>query len=118
MSLFRWNRWLRDAWADLESGKQIDVPAALARPASVGFREGDVAEPAGQCRDWILSLEDGSRLHVHEYKTGLMRLHRDRWDPDRSLGHLAKHMLFETTGGQIAVAGFFVFLFIKAVQTA
>ena len=100
-----WKGWIKDNWDALVTGKKLELTAFLPHPAQSGFAEEDLAEEAGQCRDWILALTDESRLHVHEFADGRMVVHRDRWDPNRGASNMVKHVAFETTLGGLALVG-------------
>lgn len=86
-----WEVWMRAVWPALVAGRRVLVPASLPHPGSSGFRTPWLAEPAGQAADWVLSLEDGSRLHVHEFANGALVAHRDATDPKRGPIHAALH---------------------------
>ncbi|MFH1748334.1 MAG: hypothetical protein ABIG44_14980 [Planctomycetota bacterium] len=101
MLVFTWNQWLAESWQDLVAGKMVAVPGYLPHPAYSGFQEPPIAEPMGQSKDWVQSLNDGSRLHVHEYANGERVAHRDRWDPSTGAIPALKHFLLETKAGQV-----------------
>lgn len=99
--------WLRRNWAALLRGQKLRVRVAevghprdlphLFRPTS-GW-------PDGQSCDFAMRLEDGSRVHAQCYKTRdgveMLRIHRDRFDPDRGPVELILHGLFETPAGPV-----------------
>lgn len=75
-----WNEWLQSVEPTLRSGLEVIVPRSLPHPREVGFERPFIAEPWGQKADWVMSLRDGSRLHVHEFDSALV-LHLDKHDP-------------------------------------
>ena len=99
-----WDRWLLVAWPALVGRRRIRLPAFLPHPRAVGFTEPALADPAGQVRDFVRSLPDGSRLHVHEMKGGALVLHRDRTDPARGAGAAAWHWASEAGSARVALA--------------
>jgi hypothetical protein len=107
----KWKDWLKTVWARLVKGEKVIVPGYVPKPKEAGFRKTTKAEDHGQSADWILPCPDGSRLHIHEHKDGTLRMHRDRYDPDKGVLSAAGHFLFETRWG-IAVAvvgGYFAY---------
>jgi hypothetical protein len=105
-----WTKWIERNWEDLNAGKKLLVREDLIghpsdRPdlfkAGTGF-------PDGQTCDYMMPLADKSRIHAQCYQDAngvpMLRIHRDRWDPDRDLESLVKHALFETPFGA-ALAG-------------
>ena len=72
---------------------------------SSGFEVPPIAEPVGQSANWVLSLTDGSRLHVHEYANGVLVAHRDETDPKRGPLHAAWHWATESKSGKLVVGG-------------
>jgi hypothetical protein len=50
-----------------------------------------------------MSVEDGSRIHVHEFRDGSMVVHRDRIDPSRGPAHAVAHVVCETRIGRFGV---------------
>ncbi len=48
-------------------------------------------------------MDDGSRVHVHEFPDGRRFVHRDRHDPDQGFGHMLAHLFTETWVGPAAV---------------
>lgn len=92
-----WDWWLSANWSDLVGGAKIVAPQHLPHPQFSGFLKEQIATPGGQSADWVLSVTvDGSRVHVHEFANGRLVVHRDRYDPNRSLGHLIAHLVAET----------------------
>ena len=89
-----WNDWIHDNWVALATGMKLNFA-----------QENLAAEEAGQCRDWILALSDKSRLQVREFADGRVVAHRDRWDPNRGVPNMVKHVAFETTLGGLALFG-------------
>jgi hypothetical protein len=63
------------------------------------------AEPMGQAADYGLSLKDGSRLHVHAYEDGTIRVHRDRIDPANGVLAATRHYLEEAPSAKVTVTG-------------
>jgi hypothetical protein len=100
---FRWNSWIGDVWDSLVDGRKLVAPTWLPHPADAGFTKETLATDAGQIADWVLSLEDESRLHVHEFSDGRLVAHRDRIDPNRSPLHAVAHFAWETDIGRIAL---------------
>lgn len=96
-----WVSWIQSNWKSLKSGKKISAPTWLGHPSYAGFRQIDLAARQEQCRDWGLSFDDGSRVHVHEFEDGRLLVHRDRYDPAKSLGSLFAHLLGETVLGPV-----------------
>jgi hypothetical protein len=100
-----WINWINLNWTALASGKKL-----LVRQDDVGhpsrhsglFTPGS-GFPDGQTCDYMLPLDDKSRIHVQCYRTShgtpMLRVHRDRWDPDRDLGNFVMHTFFETPLG-------------------
>lgn len=94
--------FVRRTWVALENGEALEVAAhaiehPLARP-DLFLRAGE-AWPVGQTCDYVWPLDDGSRIHVQcidSPQGPRIRVHRDRWDPNRDLSSLIAHGLFET----------------------
>lgn len=105
-----WVDWIRQQWPQLATSAKITAPLWLPSAAASGFDLLQIAHPAGQFRDWALSLSDGSRIHVHEYLDGARVVHRDVHDPKRGLGPMLAHLMQETPYGLLA--GVAVFLLI------
>jgi hypothetical protein len=110
-----WVSWIHQYWQHLASGSKIQAPRWLPAPADAGFTLIEIAHPAGQARDWGLSMADGSRIHVHEYADGRRVVHRDAYDPNRGLGHTLAHLMQETPYGILAV-GIGAFLLITSAS--
>lgn len=89
----------------------------MPHPATAGFQEQGIAEPAGQVRDWTLPVDDGSRIHVHEYPDGRMAAHRDEIDPDRGPVEAVVHVLKETKVGQAAMIGVGLYLGYRIIKS-
>lgn len=100
----KWQTWLANVWPALVAGQQVEVPTQLPHPSKVGFEKCKRAEPCGQVADWVFSVDDGARLHVHEFADGRLVVHRDRIDPALSAGHAVWHWLREARSGK-SVAG-------------
>ena len=104
-----WHLWIRDNWNALTTGAKLEAPQWLPAPAHSGFAAQPFASPEGQAADWTLSLNDRSRIHVHEYKDGRRVVHRDKHDPDQGLGDMIAHLVTETPLGVVAMlAGLFI----------
>ena len=99
-----WMQWIANNWEALCAGRKLCVRQGwLAHPRFVpGFRQVQ-GWPMGQSCDWGLQLDDKSRIHAQCYAapdgTPMLCIHRDKWDPDRGLGHAVMHALFETPAG-------------------
>lgn len=105
-----WVNWIRQNWNDLAAGKKLFLREdVFGHPSSRRdlFRPGD-GFPDGQSCDYMMPLEDKSRIHVQCYRdeagAPMLRVHRDRWDPDHDFESFVKHTLFETPMGP-ALAG-------------
>jgi hypothetical protein len=106
-----WASWLSANREDLGVGAKVNVPSYLPHPQYAGFSKELVATPEGQVANWTLSVPaDGSRIHVHEFADGRLVAHRDRYDPNHSLGNLVAHLLFETALVPVLLVVGFVFL--------
>lgn len=92
----RWVNWITQTWAPLSAGEKVEVPFWLGAPNQAGFRFIPLAHPVGQVRNWVLSMSDGSRIHVHEFADGRYVAHRDKHDPDRGLESSVAHLMQET----------------------
>lgn len=113
----RWRAWLQASWPALVRGDKVTVPPGqLPRPSLAGYRGLRVSENAGQVADWGLSLVDGSRVHLHEYASGRLVAHRDRFDPGRNLYALGRHVVGETRVGKTAAVGAVLWGVARAVQ--
>jgi hypothetical protein len=105
-----WTRWIRENWAALVRGSMLHVAEGqLGHPARLpGLFKPAAGFPDGQTCDYVMPLDDGSRVHVQCYRSAngipLLRVHRDRWDPDRDVGSFMLHALLETPVGP-ALAG-------------
>ena len=96
-----WNEWIRRSWPDLAAGRTVEVWGGLPHPSNAGFHALDFALPSGQCADWSVSLTDGGRLHIHEYASGRLLGHRDRFDPDAGISSMVAHLMKETPVGPV-----------------
>ena len=99
-----WNVWITRRWSDLVAGHRLVVPAWLPHPSAIGFEQPPIAEPAGQVCDWVMSIRDGSRLHVHECHDGRLVIHRDDTDPKRGPLHALWHWATESVTGRLTLA--------------
>lgn len=92
-------------WSRLVTGEKVDLPTwevehPAARPDI--FRRPTEAWPVGQTCDYVMSFGDGSRVHAQCMNVNgqsFVRIHRDRFDPDHSIGNLVLHGLTETPIG-------------------
>jgi hypothetical protein len=100
-----WNGFIQTAWPQLSAGGRVPIPPGLLHPKWSGFEVPPLAEPVGQIADWVLSLTDGSRLHVHEFANGALVAHRDETDPKLGPIQAAWHWATESTSGKIVVVG-------------
>jgi len=91
-----WNRWIESSWTNLSAGAKLEAPGHLPHPKDAGFSPEAFATPEGQCADWVLSYNDGSRVHVHENCDGRRIVHRDQFDPNQGFGSLVAHLVLET----------------------
>lgn len=104
-----WLMWIGEHWDELEARKKLTAPSWLPHPGKAGFKQESVATPAGQCRDWVLSLPDQSRVHVHEFRDGRLVAHRDKYDPNSSPMNAIAHFFGETEIGRVALlVGLFI----------
>jgi len=100
-----WKSWINSAWPQLTAGAKIEAPDHLPHPTHAGFNPESIATPEGQCADWVLSFDDGSRVHVHEHCDGRRVVHRDQFDPNQGLGNLVAHLVFETVLVPVVLLG-------------
>lgn len=100
-----WSSWIDSAWPKLTAGAKLEVPRHLPHPKHAGFSPESIATPEGQCADWVLSYNDESRVHVHEYCDGRRVVHRDQYDPNQGLGNLLAHLVFETALVPVVLLG-------------
>ena len=101
-----WRAWYVASLPYLRRGDHLPVPRELSHPSTVGFSRPRLAEPRGQVADWVMSLDDGSRLHCHEYGNGVILAHRDAIDPARGPLAAAWHFIREARVGRaLAVVG-------------
>ena len=105
-----WMTWIKCNWNELVAGKKLFVREdAFGHPSLRRdlFNPGD-GFPDGQTCDYMMPLQDKSRIHVQCYRNThgvpMLRVHRDRWDPDHDLESFVKHALLETPVGP-ALAG-------------
>jgi hypothetical protein len=98
-----WQEWFNSVEPTLRSGREVVVPKYLPHPCEVGFTHPWIAEPVGQKDDWVLSLSDGSRLHIHEYNFAMV-MHLDNIDPAVSPLNAAWHWGTESASGRMALA--------------
>lgn len=98
-----WSAWLASVMPYLRAGDRLPVPRDLAHPRTVGFARPRLAEPRGQVADWVLSVDDGSRLHAHEYGNGVIVMHRDAIDPARGPAAAVWHFVREARAGKVVL---------------
>lgn len=113
-----WKAWTATHWERLCEGKAVVVypGSGPVHPAiSDGWREIFLAEPFGQKRDYALSLNDGSRLHLHEY-SDRWEVHRDEHDPANGIISAARHFVAEAPTAKLALGGGFAWLCYKAAK--
>lgn len=96
-----WQRFALANWPSLTAGGRVCAPSSLPSPATSGFRRPWLTEDHGQAVDWTASLDDGSRLHVHEYRDGSRIVHRDEVDPSQGPIAAAVHVCRETHLGRL-----------------
>lgn len=97
-------------WTRLVAGKKFDLPGWQVehperRPDI--FTQPAGAWPVGQSCDRVWRRADGSRVHAQCMTVNgrsVIRLHRDRFDPDHSFGHFVLHGLTETPVGPLLCA--------------
>ncbi len=97
--------FIKQNWSRLGAGKKFTIRASefLHPSRDPSFRERP-GWPVGQTCDYVASVTDGSRVHAQCFTQdgeAVIRVHRDEWDPDHSLGNFIKHALFETPAGPI-----------------
>lgn len=110
-----WVQWIAANWPALKHGRKLVAPAWLPPARAAGFRPISVATPEGQCADWALPYDDGSRVHVHEFPDGSRNVHRDQYNPDAGLGHMALHLLTETDVGPVLAGVLIVVLVARSL---
>jgi hypothetical protein len=98
-----WQVFVARAWPELAQGGRACAPAGLPHPSSSGFKRPLFSEAHGQLDDWTASLDDGSRVHLHEYPGGSIVVHRDRTDPARGPLAALWHFATETGLGRLIV---------------
>lgn len=101
-----WESWL--PWDELRAGQKVPVPASLPHPRDAGFRYTHWSKDVGQIADWVYSLPDGCRLHVHELMDGSLIVHCDRFDPANGPATASVHWLAETPEGNVVAAALVV----------
>jgi len=95
-----WNTWLAAVEPTLRAGHEAIVPKDLPHPSEVGFSRPFIAEPHGQKDDWVYSLGDGSRIHIHEFEHSLVA-HIDPHDPAKGPGIAFLHWTTESASGRM-----------------
>jgi len=96
-----WRVWYEQNRVAIFDGRRLVLPKTLPHPKLAGFRRTGFAESVGQVCDYAMSLPDGSRLHVHEFGDGTMKLHRDATDPERGVRFAIWHWVSESPSGRI-----------------
>jgi hypothetical protein len=100
-----WVNWVRDNFSRLIKKEWLEVPEYLPHPLQAGFYQLSIAENYCQINNYAISLSDGSRLHVHEYKDGRLIIHRDKYDPDKGIVDTTLHFFTETNIGKTVGIG-------------
>lgn len=95
-----WQTWFEAVEPTLRAGHEAHVPKELPHPSEVGFTRPWIAEPWGQKDDWVCSLSDGSRIHVHEFDDALIA-HIDPHDPAKGPGTALLHWTTESASGRM-----------------
>jgi len=90
------NYFLNINYSKLQEGEHIALPVWMNNLVLFGFKEVFISQPAGQIKDYVLSLKNGSRLHVHEFEDGSRKIHLDKHDPDKNAESMWRHLLEET----------------------
>ena len=111
-----WNAWLLSVRDILLRGDTVTVPLNLPHPVTVGFQLTTLAEGAGQIANWAHPLDDGSRLHAHQFANGRFDLHRDRIDPDRGPLQALAHGLAESRAGRFILAVLLISAVVKIAR--
>jgi hypothetical protein len=96
-----WQSFAAASWPSLQAGGRVCAPASLPSPAISGFRRPWLTEDHGQAVDWTAPLDDGSRIHVHEYRDGSRIVHRDEVDPSQGPVAALVHCCRETHLGRL-----------------
>lgn len=99
----QWLTWIRNNYSALKGGACLQAPWWLAHPSRSGFERPEIAEPVGQKDNWVASVDDGSRVHLHEYADGRIVAHRDPTDPARGPISALWHWLTESRSGKTAL---------------
>jgi hypothetical protein len=97
-----WNQWFRAVEPTLRSGGEVIVPDGMPAPSEVGFVR-TLGEPMGQVKDWAYAMPDGSRIHLHEMKDGVLVAHLDVIDPGRGPVRALRHWATESASGRAAL---------------
>jgi len=110
-----WNTWLAAVEPTLRAGREAVLPKDLPHPREVGFTRPFIAEPHGQKDDWVYSLSDGSRIHVHEFDNALVA-HIDPHDPAKGPGTALLHWTTESASGRMFLFTTGLWLILKLVR--
>lgn len=111
-----WNEWFRVCEPTLRTGREAHCPKTLPHPREVGFTKPMFAEPWGQKADWVFSLPDGSRIHLHEFDSGRFIAHIDAVDPARGPMRAAFHWGTESASGRTALFATSLWLLLRALR--
>ena len=110
-----WNTWLAAVEPTLRAGHEAILPKDLPHPREVGFTRPFIAEPWGQKDDWVYSLGDGSRIHVHEFEHALVA-HIDPHDPAQGPGTAFLHWTTESASGRMFLFTTTLWLILKLAR--
>lgn len=88
--------FIRRNYSKLVKGEEVLLPAGFKNLSQFGFKEEYIAQPVGQIKNYVLSNSNGSRYHVHEFEDGRQVIHLDKYDPNKDLPNLIKHLFKET----------------------
>jgi hypothetical protein len=108
-----WSSLIRAYWPTLALGKKVwlDVDPNLHPKFDRAFRA-NVGWPDGQSCDYTIPYDDGSRIHAQcfgiQNRRLRIRLHRDRFDPDRNFMSFVMHGLTETPVGPLLLGALVV----------
>lgn len=98
-----WTNAIEKHWDGLVKGEEYTIPKSrIIHPMESGFYAIALAEPCGQWHDYGMSLDDGSRIHVHEY-ADRYDFHRDKYDPSRGVFAAVRHYLDEAPSSKPAL---------------
>ena len=89
-------QFIKNNSSKLARGERVLLPIWFKNLSQIGFTEESFSQPVGQIKDYVLSNKDGSRFHVHEFEDGSLVIHLDKFDPNKDLSSLIKHLIQET----------------------